>query len=234
MKRAILFAVLLLLACCVVAHSDARNYDRALANVLVHEGGFSNHPADPGKATLQGITQARYDQFREEHGLRTRVLVPGLLKDATWPAERAAIYKVYYADEIRFDELPRGLDYAVFDYAVNSGPGRAGKVLRCVLQVAHPVDECVRISRTWTVTDPIIEALQQADVKHVIREVYDERRRFIRRLSTYKTFGKGWERRLNSGQPIALIMTTGARADSFALRPELGPGKAEEADEVAP
>ncbi len=234
MYRIGLFCVLLLLASCVVANTDPRNYDRSLANVLVHEGGYSNHPADPGRATLQGVTQARYDEFRRDHGLATRAITPALLKDKVWPAERDAIYRIYYADEIRFDDLPRGLDYTVFDYAVNSGPGRAGKVLRCVVQVAMAVDDCVRATRAWQVTDPIIEALKQADIKHVIREVNDERRRFVRRLRTYGVFGTGWERRIASVRAISIIMSGGMRADSYGLRPMPGYGKALEEDEVMP
>ena len=234
MTRWLVIISLVLAGSCAMSHADPANYQRALANVLVHEGGYSNHPNDPGGRTLNGVTQARYDAFRRDHDLPIRQLTPALLKDKTWPQERAAIYRIYYADVIEFDALPRGLDYTTFDYAVHSGHGRAGKVLRCVLVVSMPVDECVRISRTWTITDAIIEALKQADVKHIIREVNDERRRFVRRLSTYAHFGRGWERRIDSVQPISLIMTTGGRADTFGLRPAFGPGKAIDPDEVVP
>lgn len=216
------------------AVGDAANYARSLANVLVHEGGFSNHPSDPGRATLQGITQARYDQFRTEHGLAMRELTPALLKDKMWPQERASIYRIYYADAIRFDDLPRGVDYTAFDYAVNSGPGRAGKVLRCVVQVAMPVDDCVRASKTWQISDPIIEALKHADIKHIIREVNDERSRFVHRLSTCRVFCSGWDRRIGSVRSISIIMSGGLRADSYDLRPFAGPGKALEQDELMP
>ena len=96
------------------------NFARALANVLVHEGGFVNHPKDPGGATNKGITIATFRKWVKRDGTIDD------LKNIS-AADVAKVYRKHYWDKVRGDDLPSGVDYAVFDYAVNSGPGRAAK-----------------------------------------------------------------------------------------------------------
>src|SRR6266849_6893796 len=101
----------------------ASSYDEALARLLVHEGGYSNHPSDPGGPTNWGITihDARAYWKKDATASEVRNMPVEVAKD---------IYRSKYWGAMRCDELPAGVDYAVFDYGVNSGIGRAGKVLR--------------------------------------------------------------------------------------------------------
>ncbi len=106
----------------------AANYSPALARILVHEGGYANHPKDPGGATMKGVTQRVYDAFRERSGL-PKVSV------------RIDLYR-RAGDDLRrpvrprrlLRSLPIGLDYVVFDGAVHSGPAQSVKWLQRALQ----------------------------------------------------------------------------------------------------
>jgi lysozyme family protein len=110
----------------------AQNFGRALPLVLKHEGGFSNHPADPGGATMKGVTQATYNDWRRRWGKPQQSV--RLITDA----ELKAIYKAGYWDTVNGDTLFSGVDYAAFDAAVNSGPGAAEKwLLRAVGSSDH-------------------------------------------------------------------------------------------------
>src|SRR6218665_304282 len=101
----------------------------ALARVLVHEGGYVNHPRDPGGATNFGVIQRVYDGYRERKGQPTRSV-----KDIT-EFEVKEIYDRQYWQAIKGDKLPLGVSYAVFDGAVNSGPGQSIKWLQRALGV---------------------------------------------------------------------------------------------------
>jgi lysozyme family protein len=98
-------------------------YEVALKRLLSHEGGYSNHPSDPGGPTKFGITIHDYRKYRKPKA--TAADVRAMRVD-----EAKAIYRSKYWDAVRGDELPAGLDYAVFDYGVNSGTARAISVLR--------------------------------------------------------------------------------------------------------
>ena len=101
----------------------ASSYDEALRRVLVHEGGYSNHPSDPGGPTNWGITI---------HDARAYWKTAATAADVrSMPVEVAKdIYRSKYWDAMRCNDLPAGVDYAVFDYGVNSGIGRAVRVLQ--------------------------------------------------------------------------------------------------------
>lgn len=95
------------------------NYKACLAETLKWEGGYSNHPSDPGGATMRGVTQAVYDKYRRDQGLAPRHV--RMLTER----ELQEIYRTGYWDTIGGDHLPKGLDCSAFDLSVNSGPGRA-------------------------------------------------------------------------------------------------------------
>src|SRR5690606_4970986 len=101
-------------------------FSRALPLVLEHEGGYSNHPNDPGGPTNYGITIADYRRYVKADATAADVRAMRL-------DDAGAIYRAAYWNALRCDSLPPGLDYAVFDYGVNSGVGRAAKVLRRLL-----------------------------------------------------------------------------------------------------
>src|SRR5688500_6264664 len=108
--------------------ADMQNrFEECLKLVLVHEGGYANHPKDPGGATNFGVTQRVYDGYRLKAGVAKRSV-----KEIT-KTEVSAIYKRQYWDLIDGDELPAGVDYVVFDGAVNSGCGQSVKWLQRAL-----------------------------------------------------------------------------------------------------
>lgn len=167
-----------------------QTYDAALARLLQHEGGYTNHPDDPGGPTNFGITIADYRRYVKRDATAADV--------RAMPVDEAkAIYRRRYWDAQRCDELPAGVDYAVFDYGVNSGIGRSGKVLRRVLEL--PDD-------TSAVSDAVIEAARRADARAVIVAVCDERLRFLKSLRTWDVFGKGWARRVSEVKAAALAL----------------------------
>lgn len=106
------------------------NFANCLSLVLKYEGGYSDNRNDPGGATMQGITQKVYDDYRQLHG-RPKTSVRGIL-----PAERDAIYRGLYWDTIGADTISTGLDLLTFDIAVNSGPGKALEWLRATHYLA--------------------------------------------------------------------------------------------------
>ena len=107
-----------------------RNFARALALVLKSEGGWSDNPADPGGATMKGVTLANFRRFRQSDATRADLRQIGNDQVAT-------VYRRFYWDAVAGAELPDGVDYAVFDFAVNSGPGRAAKTLQAVVGTAQ-------------------------------------------------------------------------------------------------
>jgi lysozyme family protein len=166
------------------------NFEKALALVLEHEGGYVNHPKDPGGATNRGVTQAVYDAYRKVRGRG-----PQSVKFITYD-ELRAIYKFQYWDKVHGDFLPIGLDYAVFDFAVNSGVGRASKSLQAVLGVAQ--DGQIGARTLAAITSPV----------KTINALCDRRIGFLRNLRTFMTFGKGWTRRVKDVRAHALEMAT--------------------------
>lgn len=166
------------------------NFEKALALVLEHEGGYVNHPKDPGGATNKGVTQAVYDAYRKMRGRG-----PMSVKFITGE-ELRAIYKFQYWDKVHGDFLPVGLDYAVFDFAVNSGVTRASKYLQAVLGVAQD----------GQIGAKTLAAIHSSTA--VINALCDRRMGFLRNLKTFLTFGKGWTRRVTDVRAYALEMAT--------------------------
>lgn len=156
------------------------NFDKALAAVLVHEGGYVNHPRDPGGATNKGVTQAVYDDWRQDHGLPKRSV-----KELAQP-EIMAIYKHLYWDRVKGDDLPAGVDYAVFDFAVNSGVSRAARYLQ----------EAAGVAADGQIGPVTLAAVKAVPAQDMVAKLCDARMAFLKRLSTFDTFGKGWSRRV--------------------------------------
>ncbi len=154
-------------------------FDRALDAVLRHEGGYVDHPADPGGATKFGITLATLGDWRGR--AVTKADVRALMRE-----EAAVIYRARYWDAVRGNELPSGLDLALFDFAVNSGPSRAISTLQEALGVQ--VD-----GRIGPVT---MAALGTWDTKTLVAALCERRLAFLRRLATFPLFGRGWTRRV--------------------------------------
>jgi len=166
------------------------NFARALELVLAHEGGYVDDPRDPGGATNLGITIGTLSDWIGRPA--TKSDVQGLTKAAVAP-----IYRKRYWDALRCDDLPSGLDYAVFDFGVNSGVSRAAKYLQAVLRV--PQD-----GKIGPVT---IAAAKAADTTILIERLCANRLDFLKGLPTYPVYRKGWTSRVEGVIEHALLMT---------------------------
>ena len=165
-------------------------FDDALRRVLAHEGGYSNHPSDPGGPTNFGITLGDYRGYVKASATAADVCAMRL-------DEAKAIYRDKYWNAMRCDELAAGLDYAVFDYGINSGVGRAVKVLQRLLTL--PDD--------GRMTDAVIAAARKQDAAGLTMRLCDERLAFLKRLKTWPVFGAGWGRRVSEVRAAALALT---------------------------
>lgn len=167
-----------------------RNFARALSLVLKSEGGWADNPADPGGATMKGVTIANFRRYVKADATKDD------LRHIT-DAQVATVYRRFYWDAVLGAELPDGVDYAVFDFAVNSGPGRAAKYLQGVAGVAQD-------GRIGPAT---IAAVKAKPAGLVIDDLCDARLAFLKRLPTWGTFGLGWASRVKSVRSQALLMT---------------------------
>jgi len=172
------------------------NFDTSLKHVLVHEGGWSDHPDDPGGATMKGVTLAVYRRFFGAKKTKKD------LRNIT-DAQLAKVYRTGYWDKCKCDDLPSGVDYAVFDSAVNSGPGRGAKWLQ---------------GAVGAVQDGGIGPETLAKVKSrepktaIINDMLARRLAFLKSLRTWGTFGRGWGRRVDGVRATALQMAGGGGA----------------------
>lgn len=146
-----------------------------LPRILVHEGGWSDHPADPGGATMKGVTLAVYRAFKG------RAVTKAELRKIS-DADLAAIYRRNYWDVVHADELPAGVDYVTFDIAVNSGPGRAAKILQSAADATPD----------GAVGPATLAAVARVSPALLIKAMGARREAFYRSLSTFDTFGRGW------------------------------------------
>ncbi|MGX9981117.1 glycoside hydrolase family 108 protein [Methylobacterium fujisawaense] len=169
----------------------AANFERALALVLVHEGGYVDHPADPGGATNLGITIGTLSGWLGRPA--TKAEVRALTK-----ATVAPIYRKNYWDAVRGDELPAGVDYCVFDFAVNSGKGRALPSLQRAIGVADD-------GKIGPIT---LAAARAKDAGQTVERICADRLAFLKRLSTWPTFGKGWSSRVQGVRAEALALAS--------------------------
>jgi len=163
------------------------NYDECLKTILHHEGGYVNHPKDPGGETNLGVTKRVY----QEHG-GTKDMKDLLVEDV------APIYKKGYWDRMKGDDLPGGLDLCVFDFGVNAGPGRAAKFLQSM--IGTTVDGGIGPNTLAKVEEYIRENGEHESVK----KYQEMRQKYYEQLSTFDTFGKGWTRRVEETTKLAL------------------------------
>lgn len=177
------------------------NFHTALAATLREEGGYSDHPDDPGGKTLQGVTQATYDNWRREHRFPVRSVREMV------PAERDAIYRENYWNHIRGDELPSGIDFAVFDFAVNSGPTRAARYLQMVL----------RVTADGQIGPKTLAAARAADPVATINALCDKRLNFLLNLPTWEVFGRGWSKRIGRVRTLAVQMADDTHEDTSII-----------------
>ena len=163
------------------------NYQKCLETILHHEGGYVNHPKDPGGETNLGVTKRVY----QEHG-GTKDMKDLLVEDV------APIYKKGYWDRMKGDDLPDGLDLCVFDFGVNAGPGRAAKFLQSM--IGTTVDGGIGPNTLAKVEEYVRENGEAESVE----KYQSMRQKYYEQLSTFATFGKGWTRRVEETTKLAL------------------------------
>ena len=167
-----------------------RNFPEALAHTLQFEGGWANNPNDPGGATMKGITQRTYNQYLGRQASQEELRH---ISDA----EVAAIYRKLYWDECLGDALADGLDLAVFDAAVNTGPREAGKLLQRI--VGAPADGVLG-PKTLAAINTYIAA---EGLLKLIDAYTEARQAYYRLLPTYVNFGEGWRKRADEVAMLA-------------------------------
>ena len=191
------------------------NFPFCLKEVLKHEGGWADHPKDPGGATMKGITIGTYSQWKGRRATKAELR-------AIPDEEVAAIYKRNYWDKVRGDDLPSGLDFVAFDAAVNSGPSRGAKWLQQGLGVAAD----------GQIGPKTLAAAEEADAKTAIIAATNARFAFLRSLRTWPTFGKGWTRRVDDVRKKALALSHVKETPVSVTRP--APRVNAEATKIAP
>lgn len=152
-------------------------FDEAFHTLLGHEGGYVDHPDDPGGATNWGITE----RVARDNGYT------GPMRDLP-VAFAKQIYRRQYWDTCRADELPAPLRYPVFDGAVNSG----------VVQASRWLQRAVGAADDGKIGPKTIAAARAMPADKAARRMLGERLRFMTDLKTWPSFGKGWARRISS------------------------------------
>ena len=164
-----------------------KNYDHSLEMLLEHEGGFVNHPDDPGGITNLGVTKKVYEDWVE------REVSEQEMRDLA-KEDVALIYKRNYWDRCKCNSLDSGLDFAVFDWAVNSGKSRASKALQRI----------VGVEADGGIGPMTLQAVAEVEPEEIIKQMHYVRDKFYRSLDTFEVFGKGWVRRNDETKEQAL------------------------------
>lgn len=164
------------------------HFAQCLAFTLAFEGGEVDDPRDPGGRTSAGITQRTYAAWRARRGDPV-----GDVFAMTVP-ERDAIYRTEFWDRVAGDALGAGVDLALFDYAVNSGPARA-------LQA--------------------YAARTSIDAAETVRTICAHRLSALHALATFRTFGRGWTARVAACEALGVKMAEHVRIGVPAGAPVL-------------
>jgi len=155
------------------------DWQKSFELMLKSEGGYVNNPADPGGMTNLGVTKATWENWvgRESDEAEMRGLTPEKVEP---------LYKKKYWDAVRGDELPAGISYLCFDFAVNAGAGRSIKTLQTA----------VGVTPDGGFGPMTMAAVQAVDPVDLIERFSQAKEDFYRSLTTFATFGKGWLNRV--------------------------------------
>jgi lysozyme family protein len=162
------------------------NFEKSLTELLKHEGGYVNHPQDPGGRTNLGVTQDVWEDWLD------RAVTEENMKALT-PAKVAPLYREMYWDRVKGDKLPSGVDYVVFDAAVNSGVSRAAKWLQTTVGAVAD----------GAIGEQTLKQVLLTNPQMLIDKYSAIRLEFLKGRSTWPTFGKGWERRVEEVKATA-------------------------------
>lgn len=169
------------------------NFEKCLEVILHHEGGYVNHPADPGGMTNLGVTKRVYEDYIGEE-------VDENTMRALTPEDVGPLYKKNYWDRMKCDQIADGLDLCVFDFGVNGGTGRGAKTLQTMIGTV--ADGGIG-PNTLKKLD---EYLETHGVGEAIVNYQAARQEFYEGLKTFETFGRGWTRRVEETTEMALGM----------------------------
>ncbi|MFS8182114.1 glycoside hydrolase family 108 protein [Pseudovibrio denitrificans] len=187
-------------------------FQLVIKDLLNIEGGFAHRSrkADPGGPTNYGITQGTLAAWRERYVTVEEVQSLTL-------EEAVQIYRAQYWDAVKGDDLPRGLDFALFDFAVNSGPARAVKTLQKILKVkADGVLGLITLG-----------AVKAQSVTFLINQLSARRLEFMKRLRNWPYNKNGWSHRVRHVQQRSLELVNNAILKP-APKPNLEPHANEE------
>ncbi|THF64307.1 glycoside hydrolase family 108 protein [Pseudothauera rhizosphaerae] len=151
------------------------DFDEAFERLIGHEGGFVDHPDDPGDATNWGITE----RVAREQGYT------GQMRDMPRSTARE-IYRRAYWQRARADQYDPAIGFQLFDAAVNHSIGTAIRFLQRAVGVADD----------GAVGPVTLQAIAAMPVPDVLARFNAERLEFYTELSTWPSFGKGWVRRV--------------------------------------
>lgn len=184
------------------------NADRAIREGLVHEGGYVNHPNDPGGPTNKGITLATFRRYMKPNAT---------IQDLKNLTEEQAIhiYRKRYWDAISGDDLPSGVDLATYDFAINSGPSRAAKYLQKIIGA----------NADGRIGPQTIAAAKAMAADETVNRLCDDRLAFMKRIrggSLWKTFGRGWQRRVDEVRASALELASVSEKPKVTIEVEAG------------
>ena len=162
------------------------NFEKSLELVLQHEGGYINHPSDPGGMTNLGVTQRVWEDYVghkvDEQTMRN------LTKELVAP-----LYRKEYWDAVHGDQLPSGADYLAFDFSVNAGAFRSIKTIQRALN----------ITADGIIGPVTIKAIQDTNAEEFINNFTDAKESFYKSLANFQTFGRGWFNRVAKSKRIA-------------------------------
>ena len=165
------------------------NYQKCIETILHHEGGYVNHPSDPGGETNLGVTKRVYEDWGGTKDM----------KDLT-VEDVKPIYKKNYWDRVKGDDLPAGLDLCVFDFGVNAGTGRSAKYLQTM--IGTTADGGIGPNTLLALGNYV----EEIGVEDAIRNFQKARQEYYESLSTFETFGRGWTRRVDETTELAVSM----------------------------
>lgn len=191
----------------------ANNFHHVIDHLLINEGGYVNHPADPGGRTIYGVTWRNWIAHLKRYGDHdhytsqrwSTYLIPDsnghpafdvskfTVNDfkALQPSDVKYFYHKEYWEGCRGDDLPSGVDYYAFDFSVNSGVRQAILILQ---RIVGAVDDGIIGDRTIAAVQSYC---QLNGNKRLIKEYDRQRREFLSRLRNASFFLKGWYNRLN-------------------------------------
>lgn len=165
------------------------NFEHCFQHVLESEGGFVNHPSDPGGMTNLGVTKDTWERWTKTKATEQD------MRDLE-PDDVRNLYRAMYWDKVKGDDLPKGLDLCVFDFAVNSGVYRASRFLQ----------RTIGAKEDGVIGNQTLFLVKNNDPQELIKRYCEARLRFLRGLYTFATFGRGWTARVERVEKDALAL----------------------------